>query len=941
MTGKRSYLRRAFLLGVCLCISAPFALDVRTSVFQPAPKKPDDNRFTPVVLVPPGELDEPMAFEVARDGRVFIIERKGAFKVFDPLTKTTSVIATIPVNTKYVSAAGVSREAEEGLVGFTIDPNFEQNHWVYMLYADPQVAKHTLARWELREVPGTPRKPPELVDDSKKVVLEYSVQRETCCHTGGGMVWDKAGNLFLTVGNNTGNVLQMQSDERPGRVNWDDQRGASNTNDLRGKILRIHPEPDATYTIPQGNLFPANTANTRPEIYVMGTRNAWRVSIDSKTGYLYWGEVGPDASEDTRIGPMGYDEFNQARKPGYFGWPYFIGENRGYPYYDYFKDTPVEPKDPNKPVNTSVNNSGLRELPPAQPAFIAYPYSPSEKFPEVGTGGRSATGGPVYRRADFPKAARPFPDYYEGKWLAADLARGWIMAISMNEQGDYQSMERFLPGIRWSEIIDIKFGSDGDLYVLDYGSTWFAKSADSQLVRIEYNGGNRAPVVSITADRTGGSAPLKVALSSAGTKDYDGDQLKYEWTVESAAGGEPKTHSQPNPTITFDKPGVYTATLTVTDPAGASGTGSVDIIAGNEPPRVAITVAGANKTFFTPDGAIDYTIQVSDKEDGVVPPERVAVSVDYVPEGFDVTALKEGQRPVDPTTRFAFARALIARSDCATCHNRDKASRGPTFMQLAEKYKPDAATLEQLATRIRTGSTKVWGDEVMPPHPLFSVHEAKAMAEYMLNAKEASLSAHPLQGSYKPALPEDDPGRGSVVIRAVYTDKGAKDLPPLTTEAMTVLRSTRLGAAAADVQNGVVASSGRGSAGVLPRNKSYIGFKGVDLAGVKKAELAARAEQRSGNVGGTIEVRLDSPTGPMVGQAAVNAPGAAPSGPTATDIQAAGGAGRGRGRGGPAPVSIELKESRGVHDVYFVFRNEKATGTQPLMTVSTVRFVME
>ena len=942
MIGTRSYVRRALLLGVFLCIAAPFTQNVGTAVQQPAAKKPDENRFTPVVLVPPGELDEPMAFEVARDGRVFIIERKGAFKVFDPLTKSTSVITTIPVNTKYTSAAGVVREAEEGLVGLTIDPNFEQNRWVYMLYADPQVAKHTLARWELREVEGTPRKPPQLVDDSKKVVLEYSVQRETCCHTGGGMTWDKAGNLYLTVGNNTGNVLQMQSDERPGRVNWDDQRGAGNTNDLRGKILRIHPEPDGTYTIPGGNLFPPGTPNTRPEIYAMGTRNAWRVSLDSKTGFIYWGDVGPDASEDTRLGPMGYDELNQARKPGFFGWPYFIGENRAYPYYDYFKDMPLEPKDPHKPINTSVNNSGLRELPPAQPAFISYPYGPSEKFPELGTGGRSATGGPIFRRADFPKAARPFPDYYEGKWLAADLARGWIMAISMNDNGDYLSMERFAPAHRWSEIIDIKFGPDGDLYVLDYGSTWFAKSPDSQLVRIEYNAGNRAPIVTVAADRTGGAAPLKVALSSAGTKDYDADTLKYEWTVESAAGGEPRVFTQPNPTVTFDKPGVYTATLTATDPAGASGTASVDIIAGNEPPKVTVNVVGANKTFFSPDSAIDYSIQVSDKEDGVVAAEKVAVSIDYVPEGFDVQSLREGQRPADPATRFAFARALIAKSDCATCHNRDKASRGPTFIQLAEKYKPDAPTLEQLATKVRTGSTKVWGEEVMPPHPQFSMHEAKAMVEYMLSVNDKTFASDPLQGTYTAEIPEDDPGRGSVVIRAVYTDQGVKDLPPLTTEAVTVLRSTRVGAATAEVLSGIAPVSGRGTGGVTPRHKTYLGFKGIDLAGVRKAEIAARANSRDGHVGGTIEVRVDSPTGPLVGQGGVATPGEAAAGPTATDVQAAGGGGAGAGRGrGAAPVAIDLKESRGVHDVYFVFRNDRATAVQPLMTVSTIRFVLE
>ena len=147
------------MLGVCLAVAAPRAIEPQTPAggtqaraAAPADprKKPDDNRFTPVVLVPPGELDEPMAFAVTRTGKVYIVERKGAFKVYDPVAKTTRVIAKIPVNTKYTNAAGVQREAEEGLVGLTLDPNFEKNNWVYMLYADPAVTKHTLARWDLK-----------------------------------------------------------------------------------------------------------------------------------------------------------------------------------------------------------------------------------------------------------------------------------------------------------------------------------------------------------------------------------------------------------------------------------------------------------------------------------------------------------------------------------------------------------------------------------------------------------------------------------------------------------------------------------------------------------------------------------------------------------------------------------------------------------------------
>ena len=197
------------------------------------------------------------------------------------------LVATLPVNTKYTNAAGIAREAEEGLLGLTLDPNFAQTRWVYMLYAHPSALKHVLARWVLRD-------DDTLVEDSEVGVLEYSTQRETCCHTGGGMAWDAQGNLYLAVGNNTGNVMQdAQTDERPGRANWDDQRTSANTNDLRGKILRIHPQPDGTYTIPPGNLFPPGTPGTRPEIYAMGLRNPWRVSIDSKTGLAVLGRRRP------------------------------------------------------------------------------------------------------------------------------------------------------------------------------------------------------------------------------------------------------------------------------------------------------------------------------------------------------------------------------------------------------------------------------------------------------------------------------------------------------------------------------------------------------------------------------------------------------------------------------------------------------------------------
>ena len=120
------------------------------------------------------------------------------------------------------------------------------------------MAKNVLARYELR---GS-----ELVMDSKKVLLEVGTQREQCCHTGGGMVFDDHGNLFLTTGDNTSprDTPFNPIDEREGRGPWDAQKSSGNTNDLRGKIIRIHPETDGTYTIPEGNLFAKGTDKTRP-----------------------------------------------------------------------------------------------------------------------------------------------------------------------------------------------------------------------------------------------------------------------------------------------------------------------------------------------------------------------------------------------------------------------------------------------------------------------------------------------------------------------------------------------------------------------------------------------------------------------------------------------------------------------------------------------------
>jgi cytochrome c len=190
------------------------------------------------------------------------------------------------------------------------------------------------------------------------------------------------------------------------------------------------------------------------------------------------------------------------------------------------------------------------------------------------------------------------------------------------------------------------------------------------LSRIEFNAGNRKPVVQISADKIAGAVPLKVNFSSVGTKDFDGDVLSYEW---SFAKGAPKSKLN-NPSFTFTKPGIYQATLKVKDVAGNVSEASVEIKVGNDIPKVALTIKG-NKSFYWNDEKVAYEVKVADKEDGSldnkkIKAEDVQVNIDYL-EGFDKTIIAQGHQQ---NMSVLSGKRLIELSDCKACHSLDKKS---------------------------------------------------------------------------------------------------------------------------------------------------------------------------------------------------------------------------------------------------------------------------
>ncbi|HEV7347344.1 PQQ-dependent sugar dehydrogenase [Telluribacter sp.] len=816
-------------------------------------EKPDETRFSKVILAE--NLNEPMELAVLPDGRVLVVERNGGILLYDPTTSVMRKILDLPVFSKI----------EDGLLGMALDPGFAENQWLYLFYSPVgDTPQQYVSRFTFRD--GT-------IDlTSEKVLLKIPTQREECCHSGGSIAFGKDGHLFIATGDNTspfGSNYYAPLDERPGRSAWDAQRTAGNTNDLRGKILRIHPEADGTYSIPEGNLFPKGTAQTRPEIYVMGCRNPIRISVDQQNGYLYWGDVGQNGEKDSERGPRSWDEWNQARGAGNFGWPYFAGDNQPYAEYDFAKEKAGKFFDPQNPVNNSVHNTGLKQLPPAQPALIWYNYVKSDLFPHLGTGGKSPMAGPVFYTDFYKKSERSFPGYYNGKLFIFEWMRDWINVVTLKPDGTYGSIEPFMPNTLFEHPIDMEFGPDGAMYVLEYGTYWFAQNANSKLTRIDYSEGNRPPVAKLTASTTVGAAPLTVRLSARGSLDYDaGDALTYQWTIIPAGQAAPRKASGETTSLTFDKPGTYQVTLSVSDKAGKVSSRSTEIKVGNAPPAISLEWP-SNRSFYWPNQTLAYRAVITDKEDkqkGGIDPKKAVVIFEYIPYGEDITLAAQNYESVVGSTRLTAGEKLINESDCKACHGLSQKSIGPSYQEIAKRYKNDGTAREKLARKVISGGNGNWGENAMSAHPQLTLAQTTEMVSYILSLAEApaAVKSLPLAGTVVTRAPAPEEAPGKYLLTVSYTDKGANGIAPLTTRKEFLLRPPLLGAIACDTSaKAALNGSSQKEPGRVrfTENGAFIGFRQLDLTGIHSITL----HLVSSGVEGSLTLHSGSPEGPLLG----------------------------------------------------------------------------
>jgi len=300
---------------------------------------------------------------------------------------------------------------------------------------------------------------------------------------------------------------------------------------------------------------------------------------------------------------------------------------------------------------------------------------------------------------------------------------------------------------------------------------------------------------------------------------------------------------------------------------------------------------------------VRYAVRVSDREDGTlrsgkIPAQRVAVNAQYLKDGAAASPVEQG-------------RQLIEAGDCLSCHQLNRKSLGPTYVDVARKYASDTTAMARLSKKIREGGSGVWGPVAMPGHPALSDAQAAAMAAYIMSLGDTTKAvspALPARGAYTPPAGSGDTPQGVVLLRASYKDRGANGVPAITTEKTLELRSPTVVMASGEMSDGVSKVTDQSipiPIALANRSGSSVALKQIDLTGVGAVTVMVAAPSQYQAKGGKIEVHLDAQTGTLLGE----------SEPIPTSADQA-----------PVARRVTLQATTGAHDLYFVFTNPDAGG---------------
>jgi glucose/arabinose dehydrogenase len=461
----------------------------------------DDFSFTSIVnkslFADPGVSDVlKMAFVMPSDTSthtdIIFIERFGAVKYYDAAARTLTLIGTVP---------GVSTASEDGLVGVAVERPFKNR--VYLVYARGVGPSNAInGSFRLSRFSMDPAS--HLMDmRSERVLLDVPSFRGRW-ETSGALEADQDGNLYWAVGDNETLLT-----------------GPGNTHDLRGSILRIHPNDDGRgYTIPPGNFADywadkfseqgrtalaakyRDTSLVRPEIYIKGVRDAYTISVDPYRKQVVYAQCGPDYGGSSEV-------HSNTLNPTFAGWPfwsgkttvdasqasYYTGNGSSEPAFaDWAANLPASKEFPvNRWTGTLAGTPGpgVDSLPPFDSAKYSYAHA-------------CAMGSVIVHYDGRIKNPGRLPPQMDNVWLMGDYDTRKLRATQVDTNGAPVGRVNVNPGIFTAgpgtvngidALVDLQQGPDGALYAANLNCIGGTASGSSKysdtcsgILRIEYKG---------------------------------------------------------------------------------------------------------------------------------------------------------------------------------------------------------------------------------------------------------------------------------------------------------------------------------------------------------------------------------------------------------------------------------------------------------------------
>lgn len=471
-------------------------------------------------------------------------------------------------------SAQVLDNDDRGLLGIAVDPNYVNNHYVYLMHTvDPDSnnsetnddAYGRLCRFQVSFADSN------TIPYSSRVVLfghnwRSGAVSASPSHAIGDLQFGRDGSLLVSIGDGA----QFGSMDAGGQ---DNQAFGANKTDpyedigafraqyigcLGGKVLRIRPTSGAGYST--NPYWTGDSTAIQSKIWVYGLRNPFRFTVRPFTGStdptvgspgtLYIGDVGWGDWEETNVARTGGKNF---------GWPCYEGLGPRSSYQNA------------NPAHHGCNTIGTSSNPATQSSPLAtWNHGNANLSSPPGIEGNCSIGGTFY-------SGTVFPSNYRG-YFFGDYGQNWIKMATVDGNDN-------LTGI-------VAFGEDADGPVnieMDpvSGELVYVAISTSDIYRIRYtggSGGNQPPVAVASGSPLVGVAPLQVTFSSAGTFDPENDPFTLAWTFGDGQGS-----TAASPVHTYNTAGVYEVILTAN--AGAGGIGR---------DTLQVTVQGSNDFPTTP-----------------------------------------------------------------------------------------------------------------------------------------------------------------------------------------------------------------------------------------------------------------------------------------------------------------------------------------------------